>query len=165
MALGSGIKKFIPSLNILKGSLIALKNNRFKKVKIPINHSGYILPVMDGFSWIGSSHQKNVPTINQEDSDEEILNNLNSVINTDISSNEVIKRWSGDRITTPNKLPICGTYKNHNNVFLIGGLGSRGLSYAPALAEHINCMIRNKQTIFTRNIEEAISPNRFKDLS
>ena len=165
LALGSGIKKFIPSLNILKGSLIALKNNRFKKVKIPINHSGYILPVMDGFSWIGSSHQKNVPTINQEDSDEEILNNLNSVINTDISSNEVIKRWSGDRITTPNKLPICGTYKNHNNVFLIGGLGSRGLSYAPALAEHINCMIRNKQTIFTRNIEEAISPNRFKDLS
>ena len=165
LALGSGIKKFIPSLNILKGSLIALKNNRFKKVKIPINHSGYILPVMDGFSWIGSSHQKNVPTINQEDSDEEILNNLNSLINTDISSNEVIKRWSGDRITTPNKLPICGTYKNHNNVFLIGGLGSRGLSYAPALAEHINCMIRNKQTIFTRNIEEAISPNRFKDLS
>ena len=165
LALGSGIKKFIPSLNILKGSLIALKNNKFKKVKIPINHSGYILPVKDGFSWIGSSHQKNVPTINQEDSDEEILNNLNSLINTDISSNEVIKRWSGDRITTPNKLPICGTYKNHNNVFLIGGLGSRGLSYAPALAEHINCMIRNKQTIFTRNIEEAISPNRFKDLS
>ena len=75
LALGSGIKKFIPSLNILKGSLIALKSNRFKKVKIPINHSGYILPVMDGFSWIGSSHQKNVSAINQEDSDQEILNN------------------------------------------------------------------------------------------
>ena len=165
LALGTGIKKFIPSLNILKGSLIALKSNKFEKVKIPINHSGYILPAKDGFSWIGSSHQKNVLSIDQEKSDEEILNNLNSLLHSEISSSEIGKRWSGDRVTTPNKLPICGTYKNYSNIFLIGGLGSRGLTYAPALAEYINCIIRGKQSIFTRDIEEAISPNRFKDLS
>ena len=165
LALGAGIKKFIPSLNILKGSLIALKNNKFEKVKIPINHSGYILPAKDGFSWIGSSHQKNVLSIDQEKSDEEILNNLNFLLDSEISRSEIGNRWSGDRVTTPNKLPICGTYKNYSNIFLIGGLGSRGLTYAPALAEHINCIIRSKQSIFTRDIEEAISPNRFKDLS
>ena len=165
LALGTGIKKFIPSLNILKGSLIALKSNKFEKVKIPINHSGYILPAKDGFSWIGSSHQKNVLSIDQEKSDEEILNNLNFLLDSEISRSEIGNRWSGDRVTTPNKLPICGTYKNYSNIFLIGGLGSRGLTYAPALAEHINCIIRSKQSIFTRDIEEAISPNRFKDLS
>ena len=48
-----------------------------------------------------------------------------------------------------------------DKIYAIGGLGSRGLSLAPLLAEIIMCDICNIPSPISKNIKEAINPLRF----
>ena len=47
------------------------------------------------------------------------------------------------RVISKDKLPISGQYKEYKNVFLLGGLGSRGFCYGPILGDHIASLIGN----------------------
>jgi hypothetical protein len=46
---------------------------------------------------------------------------------------------------------------------MIGGLASRGLSFAPLLADYISSKILNLFLPISEDIEKAIQPSRFKE--
>ena len=51
----------------------------------------------------------------------------------------------GERVSAKNNLPIASKIPEAKNIYCIGGLGSRGLSYAPFLAEIVSSAIQDKQ--------------------
>jgi tRNA 5-methylaminomethyl-2-thiouridine biosynthesis bifunctional protein len=56
-------------------------------------------------------------------------------------------------------MPVAGAMDN--NVFVIGGLASRGLSFAPLLAEIVACEISGLSSPVSKKILTSLSPNRF----
>lgn len=100
-----------------------------------------------------------------------------------ISSHEA---RAGIRITTPDHLPICGAIieqqqfkkdyhdichgkhwikypapKPVNNLYLLTGLGSRGFTSAPLLAEFLCNQILGMPHALPQQLQQAINPNRF----
>ena len=59
---------------------------------------------------------------------------------------------------TNNKLPVAGRLKHTHNIFVIGGLGSRGFTYGPILGDHIASTIDSSISPLTRKIRNEISP-------
>jgi len=91
---------------------------------------------------------------------------------------------AGIRATTPDKLPFAGRAPNHKDtlgqfaslqhgampaltppshkgIWLLGGLGARGFTFAPHLAEHIAALAYNTPAPLGRIEAELVSPLRF----
>jgi len=93
---------------------------------------------------------------------------------------------AGIRVTTPDHLPICGAiidqnnFKKHyhdichgkkwkqypipkviENLYLFTGLGSRGFTSAPILAEFLCNQILARPQVLPYNMQQNINPNRF----
>ena len=66
------------------------------------------------------------------------------------------------RVISKDKLPISGQYKEYKNVFLLGGLGSRGFCYGPILGDHIASLIGNNISPLEKIVTDSLQPNRFK---
>ncbi len=96
------------------------------------------------------------------------------------------KSRAGIRVTTPDHLPICGavinqtqfkedyhdikhgkTWKNYPlpkpkpNLYLFTGLGSRGFTSAPLLAEFLCNQIVGTPQVLNHELQKSINPNRF----
>ena len=58
IANGLGLKNLIPNLKVSKGQLVGLTAEQKFKVDLPLNSEGYILPRVDGVTWIGSTYER-----------------------------------------------------------------------------------------------------------
>ena len=65
---------------------------------------------------------------------------------------EIKHLWEGERVSARNNLPIASKIPGAENIYCIGGLGSRGLSYAPFLAEIVSSAIQDKQIPLSKEI-------------
>ena len=65
---------------------------------------------------------------------------------------EIQDLWEGERVSAENNLPIASKMPGAKNIYCIGGLGSRGLSYAPFLAEIVSSAIQDKQIPISKEI-------------
>lgn len=157
---GTGLINLFPSLNSMKGAIIGFKSKSLSRIKHPINHSGYILPQRNKISWIGSSYEKGNARMPDADLKDEILRKTKIITPFDID--DEVKIWSGIRTTTPDRMPIAGSIK-HPNVYVIGGLASRGLSFAPLIADFLAAKILKLFLPISKDVEASIRPDRFKD--
>ena len=143
----------------MRGGIVGLKSKNLANINYPINHSGYFLPIKDGISWIGSSYEKGDTRLSDDELEDLIIDKSKSIIS--FIADEKRQIWSGIRSTTPDRLPIAGNLDNPN-VYIIGGLASRGLSFAPLLADYISSKILDLFLPISEDIEKAIQPKRFK---
>ena len=157
---GSGLDKYLPQINSMRGGIIGLKSKNLANINYPINHSGYFLPIKDGVTWIGSSYEKGDTRLNDDELEDQIINKSKSIMS--FIADEKKQIWCGVRSTTPDRLPIAGNLDN-SNVYMIGGLASRGLSFAPLLADYISSKILDLFLPISKDIEKAIQPYRFKE--
>ena len=65
---------------------------------------------------------------------------------------EIQDIWEGERVSARSNLPIASKIPETKNIYCIGGLGSRGLSYAPFLAEIVSSAIQDKQIPLSKEI-------------
>ena len=110
---------------------------------MPLNHQGYIIPKVNGTNWIGSTYEQSID-FKKEDIEEKVKLNHAIFGNKDMSF-EIQDLWEGERVSVKNNLPIASKIPEAKNIYCIGGLGSRGLSYAPFLAEIVSSAIQDKQ--------------------
>ena len=156
---GSSLDKYLPQINSMRGGIVGLKSKNLANINYPINHSGYFLPIKDGVNWIGSSYEKGNTRLDDDELEDLIIDKSKSIIS--FIADEKRQIWSGIRSTTPDRLPIAGNLDNPN-VYIIGGLASRGLSFAPLLADYISSKILDLFLPISGDIEKAIQPKRFK---
>jgi len=156
---GTGIYNHVDKVNTMKGAIVGIDNNKLKDIKQPLNHSGYILPSQDQINWIGSSYEKGEEKLSDEALKDEILQKTKKIIS--FEEKNIKKFWSGVRTTTPDRLPLAGRL-DHEKVYCIGALASRGLSFAPLLADFITCEVLGLFSPLRKDVKEALSPSRFK---
>ena len=71
-------------------------------------------------------------------------------------SYEVVNQRAGIRPTVSDRRPLVGCHPNHNRMYVLNGLGTRGVMIAPYVADKLFRFIENNETLDT-----DIDVNRF----
>ena len=129
-----GLKNpYFKNLNLkpTKGEILHIYCKGLKLKKII--HSGLLfIPLGDDYYSIGATYDwdftNNKPTI---ESRKKIINILDRILNKPYS---VIQHLAGIRPSTLDRRPLIGSHKKHKNMYILNGLGTRGVLLAPYLS-------------------------------
>ena len=164
--------------------------NNAGQLKTVLCHKGYLTPTCNGIQTLGATFDKDQIAVDYRPEDEQrnINTAVNALPDAKWLRN-ITPCQSGRasiRGTTSDHLPLLGNvpnlatqmqqYRNLNkrrantvlphpaqwpNLFMLAGLGSRGLCTAPLLAEALACQISGSPLPLSQPQLNALSPNRF----
>lgn len=147
-ATGFGIKNnpyfnYLP-LNGTKGELLTIKAPALKEERV-IKSSVFIIPLGRDMYRVGATYKwkdkSNTPT---EECKQELLQKLNTFLKCPY---EVVDHVAGIRPTVSDRKPLVGRHPEHENMYLLNGLGSRGVMIAPMASRQLYALIENKEAI------------------
>ena len=137
-----------------KGELLVIHAPDLK-LDVILKSSVFVIPIGDEQYLVGSTYAwndySNMPT---ESAKNELLEKLQKVISC---SFKVVYHRAGIRPTVTDRRPLVGQHKAHKNLYLMNGLGSRGVLIAPTVAKDLIAYIEDGVPI-----PKEIDINRFK---
>ncbi|MCM4172254.1 FAD-dependent oxidoreductase [Arenibacter sp. TNZ] len=145
---GFGIKtnpyfNYLP-LNGTKGELLTIKAPALKEDRV-IKSSVFIIPMGNDMYRVGATYKwkdkSNVPT---EESKQELLQKLDTFLKC---TYEVIDHVAGIRPTVSDRKPLVGRHPEHENMYLLNGLGSRGVMIAPMASRQLYGFIEKGEVL------------------
>ena len=154
---GFGVKKnpffnHIP-LTGSKGEILTIKAPDLK-IDYAIKSSVFVIPLGDDLYNVGSTYdnedKSNVPT---EKAKGELISKLKMFITCNF---EVVKHVAGVRPTVKDRRPLIGRHSDHQNLYVLNGLGTRGVMIAPYVANELFQFIENDEAL-----NPEINTNRF----
>ena len=144
--------KYLP-LEGTKGELITIHAPSLK-LECILKSSIFVIPMESDRYLVGSTYEwtdkTNDPT---EAAKTELLEKLERLINCEF---EVIDQRAGIRPTVVDRRPLVGQHPNHKHMYVLNGLGTRGVLVAPSMAEALYDSIEK-----STSLPEEIDINRF----
>ncbi|NAS31465.1 FAD-dependent oxidoreductase [Flavobacteriaceae bacterium R38] len=156
---GFGLKKnpffsYLP-LNGTKGELLTIKAPDLK-LDFILKSSVFIIPLNDDLYRIGATYEWNDKT-NQatEKAKKELVEKLRSFLKCDF---EIVDQQAGIRPTVIDRRPLVGQYPKSDQVYVLNGMGSRGVMIAPYISEQLFNHLENKE-----ELDSEIDIKRFEN--
>ncbi len=161
IANGLGLKNLIPNLKVSKGQLVGLTAEQKFKVDLPLNSEGYILPRVDGVTWIGSTYEREFTDL-RPSSEEcmKLISKTEENFHFKLNTKEEVLIEARLRVGTKDRLPVAGKICSNENIYVLGALGSRGFSLAPLLGEFLASQIYDAPNPISTGVALAIDPRR-----
>lgn len=155
---GYGIKKnkFFNDLPLIgtKGELLTIHAPDLK-LDFILKSAVFIIPLGNDFYKIGATYnwsdRSNKVT---QEAKEELLSKLNKFIKC---SYQVVDQVAGIRPTVKDRRPIVGEHPNYKNLFILNGLGTRGVMIGPYVAKQLFDFIE-----YRKPLEAEIDLKRFQ---
>ena len=141
---GFGVKnnpyfKDIP-LNGTKGEVLVIKAPNLN-IDFGIKSSVFIIPLEKDLYAVGATYnwtdKSNIPT---EEGKQELINKLKTFLECDF---EVVQHLAGIRPTVKDRRPLVGQHAEYQNLYVLNGLGTRGVMIAPYVAQKLYQFIEN----------------------
>ena len=155
---GLTLNPFFPSLPIvgLKGEMLII-NAPELQLEFIIKTSVFVVPLGDDLYWIGATyeHQDKTHTISAK-AKEQLIAKLKTVVTCDF---KIVQQFAGIRPTTKDRRPLVGNHPNYKNVFVLNGMGTRGVLVAPYISKQLFDYIE-----LDFELDKEIDINRFKAL-
>ncbi|HEX5380110.1 MAG TPA: FAD-dependent 5-carboxymethylaminomethyl-2-thiouridine(34) oxidoreductase MnmC, partial [Phenylobacterium sp.] len=124
---------------------------------------GYVLPTRTGLLF-GATHDRGETALDTRSADHarnlETLAAARPELARRIDAGALQGR-AGVRATTADRLPLAGPAAAEG-LFLLGGFGSRGFSWAPLLAEHVAALAADAPSPLPRDLADLVDPGRFR---
>ncbi|ARV10324.1 FAD-dependent oxidoreductase [Winogradskyella sp. PC-19] len=143
-------------LNGTKGEVLTIKAPDLK-LDTAIKSSVFIISIGNDFYKVGSTYKwkdkTNTPT---EAAKQELLTKLKKFITCDF---EVVDHQAGIRPTVGDRRPIVGNHPKIDNLYVLNGLGSRGVMIGPYVAQKLFNLIENNI-----ELDNEINIKRFKKI-
>lgn len=137
-----------------KGELLIIKAPDLN-LDVVIKTSVFILPLGNDLYKIGATYnwkdKTNFPT---EEGKQELLDNIKEILNCDF---EVIEHLAGIRPTVKDRRPMIGKHPMYERMYVLNGLGTRGVMLGPAMAK---ALFENIE--FQKPLDSSIDIKRFK---
>jgi hypothetical protein len=154
---GFGVKinpyfKDIP-LTGSKGEILTISAPDLK-IDYAIKSSVFVIPLGDDLYNVGSTYdnedKSNTPTTSAK---EELLSKVKTFITCDF---EIVNHIAGVRPTVKDRRPLVGRHSANKNLYVLNGLGTRGVMIAPYVAKKLYGFIENDEVL-----DSEININRF----
>ena len=114
-----------------KGELLIINSPKLNS-DVVIKSSVFVIPIGDHNYLVGSTYSwndfNNNPTTNAK---YELLKKLNNLI---LCPYKIVSQRAGIRPTVVDRRPLVGQHNSHENIYVLNGLGSRGVLIAPTVA-------------------------------
>ncbi|GAA3648087.1 NAD(P)/FAD-dependent oxidoreductase [Flavivirga jejuensis] len=155
---GYGIKQN-PYFNHLplvpaKGELVIIHAPDLK-INYVLKAGVFLIPLGDDLYIVGATYEwKDLSNTITSKAKETLLNKLEKFINC---SFKVVNQVAGIRPTVKDRRPLVGQHQIHKNLFVLNGLGTRGVMIGPYVAKQLYNFIENDIPL-----EKEIDINRFK---
>ena len=124
-----------------KGELIIINAPKLNS-EVIIKSSVFIIPIGNNNYLVGSTYAwddfNNDPTINAKN---KLLNKLDKLV---LCPYKVVYQRAGIRPTVVDRRPLVGKHKFYENLYILNGLGSRGVLIAPTVANALINFIEDK---------------------
>ncbi len=155
---GYGLKQntffdYLP-LNGTKGELITIQAPDLN-IEFLVKSTLFVLPLGNHrykigatFNWVDKT---SLPT---EEGKKELVEKLDKVIDVPY---EIIDQTAGVRPTVKDRRPLVGRHPEYTQMFILNGLGTRGVMIAPTVAKELFLHIENN-----RALDPEINIERFK---
>ncbi|WP_179348138.1 NAD(P)/FAD-dependent oxidoreductase [Winogradskyella pacifica] len=136
-----------------KGEILTIKAPKLK-IKYAIKSSVFVIPLGDDLYNVGSTYnnddKSNIPT---EAAKEELISKLKTFIKCDF---QVVNHIAGVRPTVKDRRPLVGRHPKHHHLYVLNGLGTRGVMIAPYVADRLFKLIEDNESL-----DAEIDVNRF----
>lgn len=154
---GYGLKEnpFFNNLPLVgnKGETMVIKAPKLKLDRV-IKSKVFIIPLKEDYYFVGATYNWNdkdeIPT---EKGKNELVIKLKTFLKIDF---EIIDHKAGLRPTVIDRRPLVGRHKNYHNLYVLNGLGTRGVMLGCAMADKLFDFIENK-----KSLAEEINIDRF----
>ncbi len=124
---------------------------------------GYVLPTRSGLLF-GATHDRGDSGGGVRPDDQArnlgLLAKRRPVLAASLRA-EVLEARAGIRAATPDHAPLAGRLGLSPGLFVLGGLGGRGFTLAPLLAEHIAATALGLPSPLPTPLARAVAPDRF----
>ncbi len=156
---GMLLNPFFSSLPLegAKGELVLIKAPNLN-LDVVVKTGIFILPLGNDIYKVGATYnwedKTNTPT---QAAKEELITALNELIQCDF---EILNHLAGIRPTVKDRRPMLGMHSIHKNMYLLNGLGTRGVMLAPAMAKMLFEHIENKS-----ELNSYVDIKRFKNFA
>lgn len=135
-----------------KGELFIIKAENLNLNEI-INSSIWILPIGNDLYKVGATYNwEDKTTKKTEEGKKELLSNLKELISCEF---EIVEHLAGIRPTVKDRRPLLGRHQEHKNLYILNGMGTRGVLFAPYLSDKLYNFIENNI-----ELDNEISINR-----
>jgi glycine/D-amino acid oxidase-like deaminating enzyme len=95
----------------------------------------YIVPKTNNRYFVGATYiPEDTDASITEQGKNELLEKLNTFLKVPY---QITGHWAGIRPATLDRIPLAGKHLKYENVWFINGLGSKGVFYAPLLADYL----------------------------
>ncbi|MCC5790988.1 MAG: bifunctional tRNA (5-methylaminomethyl-2-thiouridine)(34)-methyltransferase MnmD/FAD-dependent 5-carboxymethylaminomethyl-2-thiouridine(34) oxidoreductase MnmC [Legionellaceae bacterium] len=158
-----------------------------QNLRVPLCGTGHLLPARNGMHAFGASYDRSdIRALCQTQDDKENWDKINTMPVRLALSKRIEQSWCGVRAVTPDYLPLLGPVideakfhvayaklrKNakafipfsdtrYPGLYLCAGFGSRGAVSIPYCSRWLAGVINGEPSIFSRNLQQALSPARF----
>ena len=117
---------------------------------------------MNEITWIGSTHEREFENMDVcLKAGHELIKRTNKNFDITLAGLDTMVMKANYRVGSKDRLPLAG--KIEENIYAIGGLGSRGFSLGPILGEYVASLINYSPSPISSGIALAVEPLRFKD--
>ncbi len=127
-----------------KGEYLIIKSPELQ-LNAMLKTTLFIIPLGDNLYKVGATYDReDESTYTTNNAKKELVIKLKKIINCPF---EVVDQVAGIRPTTRDRRPFLGTLKETENIIFFNGLGTRGITSAPSLAELLYQHIENKKPL------------------
>ena len=123
-------------------------------IDFQIKSSVFVLPLGNNYFKIGATFNRldktSTPT---KEGKQELIDKLSKVVDVPY---KIIEHTAGVRPTVKDRRPLLGNHPIHKNLFVLNGLGTRGVMIAPTMAKQLYNYIENKEML-----DEEVDIKRF----
>ncbi|MCF6307557.1 MAG: FAD-dependent oxidoreductase [Flavobacteriaceae bacterium] len=127
-----------------KGEYIIVESPELQ-LNTMLKTSLFIIPLGDNLYKVGATYDREDESTNTtNNAKKELVIKLKTIINCPF---EVVDQVAGIRPTTRDRRPFLGTLKESKNIIFYNGLGTRGITSAPSLAELLYQHIENNKSL------------------
>lgn len=131
-------------LNGTKGEVLIIKAPKLN-IDYGVKSSVFIIPIENDLYAVGATYnwtdKTNLPTVEGK---QELITKLKTFLKCDF---EVVQHLAGIRPTVKDRRPLVGRHPEHQNLYVLNGLGTRGVMIAPYVAEKLYQFIENNKPL------------------
>jgi hypothetical protein len=127
-----------------KGEILTIKAPDLK-IEYAIKSSVFVIPLGKDLYTVGSTYNNEDKTQEPtETAKDELILKLKTFMKSDF---EVVNHVSGIRPTVKDRRPLVGRHLEYKNLYVLNGLGTRGVMIAPYLADQLFQFIENDKSL------------------